>query len=133
MHNSALKHYRCITGEAFRAYKQYENDVKIIQESRFIYHRLWVSKTRPNTLINFILNQNSRFIIISLILAGIAYWIRINGVWVFIVISLIYFLTYKKSWKFIANYGIAIAIFLIMISPILIERNEAFDDPFYSM
>ena len=81
----------------------------------------------------FILNQNSRFIIISLILAGLAYWTRINGVWVFIVISLIYFLTYKKSWKFFTNYGIAIAAFLLIISPILIERNEAFDDPFYSV
>ena len=78
--------------------------------------------------IYFILNQNSRFIIISLILAGLAYWTRINGVWVFIVISLIYFLTYKKSWKFFTNYGIAIAAFLLIISPILIERNEAFDD-----
>ena len=62
--------------------------------------------------------QNSRFIIISLILAGIAYWTRINGVWVFIVISLIYFLTYKKSWKFFTNYGIAIAAFLLIISPL---------------
>lgn len=81
----------------------------------------------------FILNQNSRFIIISLILAGVAYWIRLNGVWVFIVISLIYLLTHKKSWKFIMNYGIAITAFVLIISPILIERNESFDDPFYSV
>lgn len=85
------------------------------------------------TAFYFILNQNSKFIIISLILAGVAYWIRLNGVWVFIVISLIYFLTYKKSWKFIMNYGIAIVAFAIIISPILIERNESFDDPFYSV
>ena len=80
----------------------------------------------------FILNQNTRFIIISLIMAGIAYWIRINGFWVFVVISIIYFLTQKKSRKFLANYGIAIAVFLLIISPVLIERNEEFDDPLYS-
>ena len=38
----------------------------------------------------FILNQNTRFIILSLIMAGIAYWIRINGFWVFVTISIIY-------------------------------------------
>ena len=81
----------------------------------------------------FILNQNTRFVIISLIMAGIVYWIRINGFWVFVVISIIYFLTQKKSRKFLANYGIAIAVFLLVISPVLIERNEEFGDPFYSV
>jgi len=81
----------------------------------------------------FILNQNTRFIIISLIMAGIVYWIRINGFWVFVVISIIYFLTQKKSRKFLADYGIAIAVFLLVISPVLIERNEEFGDPFYSV
>ena len=65
-------------------------------------------------------------------MAGIAYWIRINGFWVFVVISIIYFLTQKKSWKFLANYGVAVAVFLLVISPVLIERNEEFGDPFYS-
>jgi len=81
----------------------------------------------------FILNQNTRFVIISLIMAGIVYWIRINGFWVFVVISIIYFLTQKKSRKFLANYGIAIAVFLLVITPVLIERNEEFGDPFYSV
>ena len=80
----------------------------------------------------FILNQNTRFIIISLIMAGIAYWIRINGFWVFVTISIIYFATHRKSRKFLANYGIGIAVFLLIISPVLIERNEEFGDPFYS-
>ena len=81
----------------------------------------------------FILNQNTRFVIISLIMAGIVYWIRINGFWVFVVISIIYFLTQKKSRKFLANYGIAVAVFLLVITPVLIERNEEFGDPFYSV
>lgn len=80
----------------------------------------------------FILNQNTRFIILSLIMAGIAYWIRINGFWVFVTISIIYFATQRKSRRFLANYGIAIAVFLLIISPVLIERNEEFGDPLYS-
>ena len=80
----------------------------------------------------FILNQNTRFIILSLIMAGIAYWIRINGFWVFVTISIIYFATQRKSRRFLTNYGIGIAVFLLIISPVLIERNEEFGDPFYS-
>ena len=80
----------------------------------------------------FILNQNTRFIILSLIMAGIAYWIRINGFWVFVAISIIYFATQRKSRRFLTNYGIGIAVFLLIISPVLIERNEEFGDPFYS-
>ena len=81
----------------------------------------------------FILNQNTRLFFISSILAGIAYWIRINGLWVFIVISIIYFITQKKSWKFIASYGMGLGIFLLIISPVLYERNNEFGDPFYSV
>ena len=80
----------------------------------------------------FILNQNTRFIILSLIMAGIAYWIRINGFWVFVTISIIYFATQRKSRRFLTNYGIGLAVFLLIISPVLIERNEEFGDPFYS-
>ena len=80
----------------------------------------------------FILNKNTRFIIISLFLAGIAYWIRINGVFVFIVITIIYFITLRKSPNLFRNYGIGVVLFLLVISPILFERNEEFGDPFYS-
>jgi len=81
----------------------------------------------------FILNQNTRLFVISSILAGIAYWIRINGLWVFIVISIIYFITQKKSWKFVITYGIGLGVFLLVISPVLYERDSEFDDPFYSV
>ena len=81
----------------------------------------------------FVLNRNTRLIIFSLLLAGIAYWMRINGIWVFLVISLIYFIIQKKSWKFIGHYSIGVGVFLLIISPILIERNEEFGDPFYSV
>ena len=81
----------------------------------------------------FILNQNTRLFFISSILAGIAYWIRINGVWVIIAVSIIYFITQKKSWRFIINYGIGIGIFFLVISPVLSERYNEFGDPFYSV
>jgi len=81
----------------------------------------------------FILNKNTRFVIISLFLAGIAYWIRINGVFVFIVITVIYFITLRKSPNLLRNYGLGVVLFLLVISPVLSERNEEFGDPFYSV
>jgi hypothetical protein len=66
-------------------------------------------------------------------LAGIAYWIRINGVFVFIVITVIYFVTLRKSPNLFRNYGLGVVLFLLVISPVLSERNEEFGDPFYSV
>ena len=80
----------------------------------------------------FLLNEKSKFVIISLIFAGFAYWIRLNGIVIFIVISITYLLTYKKSRIFLRNYGIGILLFLLVISPILIQKNDLYDDPFYS-
>jgi len=81
----------------------------------------------------FILNKNSRFIIISLLLTGIVYWSRLNGFFAFFVISIIYFITMRKSPHFLRNYAIGVIIFLMVISPILIQRDAQFDDPFYSV
>jgi len=81
----------------------------------------------------FILNRNTSFVIISLFLAGVAYWIRLNGVFVFVVITIIYFVTLRKSPNLLRNYGLGVVLFLLVISPALLERNEEYGDPFYSV
>tara|TARA_B100000029_G_scaffold45288_2_gene41754 strand:- start:332 stop:1957 length:1626 start_codon:yes stop_codon:yes gene_type:complete len=80
----------------------------------------------------FLLHDKSKFIIISLVLVGLAYWIRLNGIVLFLIISITYILTFKKSRIFIRNYGIAILLFFIIISPMLIQKNEQYGDPFFS-
>ena len=80
----------------------------------------------------FLLHEKSKFIILSLVLAGVAYWVRFNGILIFFIISLTYLLTFKKSQTFLRNYGIGIVLFLIIISPILMQKNELYGDPFYS-
>ena len=80
----------------------------------------------------FVLNKNSKYIIPSLILAGVAWWIRINGLSIFIIITIIYFLTLRKSPKLFRNYLIGFALFLILMSPMLLQKYEQFGDPFYS-
>lgn len=80
----------------------------------------------------FVLNKNSKFVIPSLILAGVAWWIRINGLSIFVIITIIYFITLRKSPKVFRNYLIGFALFLILVSPMLLQKYEQFGDPFYT-
>ncbi len=79
----------------------------------------------------FILNNNTKFVLPSLALAGVAWWIRINGFAFFFVISLIYFILQRKNPNLFKNYGMGLIVFLIIVSPMLIQRNDQFGDPFY--
>ena len=80
----------------------------------------------------FLLNSKSKFVIIALIFAAFSYWIRLNGIILFLVVSITYILTFKKSRIFLRNYGIGLVILLIIISPIFLQKYEQYGDPFYS-
>ena len=80
----------------------------------------------------FVLNKNTKYILPSLLLAGIVWWIRINGFAVFIAITIIYFIIYRKSLNRFRNYTLGVVIFLIVVSPMLLQKYEQFGDPFYT-
>ena len=80
----------------------------------------------------FMLNNKLKFVTISLILAGLACWIRLNGLIIFIIISLTYLLTFKKSQNFLRNYGIGVIFFILVLSPMLLQKYDQYGDPFYS-
>ena len=100
------------------------NSVMALSEPLFIFSIL--------ASFYFLLNDKSKFIIPALAFVGFSYWIRLNGIIFFLIISLTYILTFKKSRAFLRNYGIGLVIFLIIISPILLQKYEQFGDPFYS-
>ena len=79
----------------------------------------------------FVLDKKPKYIFLSFILSGIFWWIRIEGFYLFIIISIIYLLNFRKSRNFIRNYGICIAIFLIIVSPMFLQRDMQYGDPFY--
>ncbi len=79
----------------------------------------------------FILDKKPKFIFLAFILSGIFWWIRIEGFYLFIIISIIYLLSFRKSRNVIRNYGICIAIFLIIVSPMFLQRDMQYGDPFY--
>lgn len=77
----------------------------------------------------FILSEkNDKFVIFSFILAAIAYWIRPMGLIMIVVISIIYFMHFKNSFK---KYLIYLPIFILVLSPVLLIRSQQYGDPFY--
>ena len=80
----------------------------------------------------FVLSKNTRYIIPSLILTGVVYWIRPNGFIIFLIITVIYFITLRGQKHYFRNYALGLTLFLIVISPMLLQKYEQFGDPFYS-
>ena len=108
---------------AYLPYLNY-NSVMALSEPLFIFSILMS--------FYFLLNDKSKFIILALAFAGFSYWIRLNGIILFLIVSITYILTFKKSRVFLKNYGLGLVVFLIIISPMLLQKYEQFGDPFYS-
>jgi len=82
--------------------------------------------------IYFITKNESKYIILSFILAGILWWIRPNGFILFPILTLIYFIKFKFSILSIRNFLFYSFIFTIVITPLLLHRYEQFDNPTYN-
>ena len=80
----------------------------------------------------FVLSKNTKYIIPSLILTGVVFWIRPNGFIIFLIITIIYFITLRGQKHYFRNYALGLILFLIVISPMLLQKYEQFGDPFYS-
>lgn len=78
----------------------------------------------------FILRRNDKYVCFSFLLAGILWWIRLNGIVIFLALSIIFFINFRTPNLF-KNYLICIVIFLVVISPILIQRYDQYGDPIY--
>lgn len=79
----------------------------------------------------FILKSERKYIYMSFVLGGIFWWIRLEGFYLIIILSIIYFVNYRKSQNAVRNYAICILIFTIVVSPMFVQRHIQYDDPFY--
>lgn len=79
----------------------------------------------------FILNKNVKLAYLAFIFAGIMWWIRLEGVYMIIALSVIYFLNYKKSPNLIKNFVLCVIILFVVVSPMFVQRYLQYDDPFY--
>ena len=80
----------------------------------------------------FILQKNHNwYFYLSFLLAGIVWWIRFNGLIMVVILSIVFFVIYKPSSKNFFKYLLCVALFIIIVSPILIQRYDQFGDPLY--
>ena len=80
----------------------------------------------------FILQKNHNwYFYLSFLLAGIVWWVRFNGLVMVMILSIVFFVVYKPSSKNFLKYLVCIGLFLIIVSPILIQRYDQFGDPLY--
>jgi len=77
----------------------------------------------------FILDKKTSYL--SFLFAGLVWWTRWPGMIMVLVISIVFFLNNKRSPKLFLRYLICIAIFLAVVSPMLIHRYEQYGDFMY--
>ena len=80
----------------------------------------------------FILNNSkSKYAFLAFLQAGLLWWVRINGIVAALSLTIVYFIHHRNSKNLLRNYVICIVIFLIVVSPILIQRNIQYGNPLY--
>ena len=82
--------------------------------------------------IYFITKNETKFIVLSFILAAILWWIRPNGFILFFIISIIYFAKVRFNFISIRNFLIFALIFSLIVTPLLLQRYDQFGDPTYN-
>tara|TARA_B100000029_G_scaffold416351_1_gene420573 strand:- start:2040 stop:3674 length:1635 start_codon:yes stop_codon:yes gene_type:complete len=79
----------------------------------------------------FILKKNSNLSYLSFVSLATLWYVHWSGIIFFIALSLILFLNNKKSKKLFFKYLLCIGIFILITSPMLMQRYEQYDDPFF--
>ena len=79
----------------------------------------------------FILNKNSNYSYLSFLTIGLLWWIRWNGIVMLLITSIIFFTNFKRTPKLFLKYFACLAICLIVVSPMLIERNDQYGSPLF--
>ena len=79
----------------------------------------------------FILNNKTKFHYLAFVFAGLCWWARLEAFYVIIAIIIIYFVVHRDKPNFLRNFSLCIVFLLLIISPLFIQRDLQFDDPFY--
>ena len=79
----------------------------------------------------FVLNKKTKFHYLAFILAGLCWWVRLEAFYVIIAIIIVYFVVHRDKPNFLRNFSLCIVFLLLITSPLFIQRDLQFDDPFY--
>ena len=83
------------------------------------------------TAMIFILNDKSKYHYIAFIFAGLCWWVKLEALYPMIAIIIIFFVVHRHKPNSLRNFSLCIVFLLITISPLFIQRDLQFDDPFY--
>ena len=79
----------------------------------------------------FVISNHAKMIIPALMTSSIIWWTRVNGLVIIILTTIIFFIIHKRNPKNIKFYLLGLALFFLIISPMLIQRDLQFGDPLY--
>jgi len=79
----------------------------------------------------FISSTRYRYVCLAFLFAGIAWWVRWPGAIMFLIVSIIFLVNFRKTKSSFLKYLGCLGIFLLIVSPILLSRYETFGDPLY--
>ena len=79
----------------------------------------------------FVISNNAKMIIPALMTSSIIWWTRINGLVIIMLTTIVFFIIHKRNPKNIKFYLLGLALFFLIISPMLIQRDLQFGDPLY--
>jgi len=79
----------------------------------------------------FVISNNAKMIIPALMTSSIIWYTRINGLVIIMLTTIVFFIVHKRNPKNIKFYLLGLALFFLIISPMLIQRDLQFGDPLY--
>jgi len=75
--------------------------------------------------------ENIKYVFLSFLLLGLFWWVRMNGILAALSLTIIYFIYRRHSKNLFRNYVVCITIFLIVVSPILVQRYIQYGNPLF--
>ena len=79
----------------------------------------------------FILHDKTKYHYLAFIFTGLCWWVRLEAIYSMIAIIIIFFVVHRHKPNSLRNFSLGIVFLLIIISPLFIQRDLQFDDPFY--
>lgn len=75
--------------------------------------------------------RNDKLIYLSFLLVGLLWQVRLTGIIMIVAISVIYFINFRKSSNLIKKYVLCLFIFILISTPVLLQRYDEYGDPLY--
>ena len=80
---------------------------------------------------NFILSDKTKYHCLAFVFTGLCWWVKLEAIYPLFAIILIYFFVHRSKPNSLPKFFLYMIVFLLIVSPIFIQRYEQFGDPFY--